>query len=143
MITILWICFALLVVSMGMVLIRLEKGPTNLDRAVALDVITACAVGVVVVIMALTGRVDLLPLLVVLTSVGFIGTTTIARFSRAESISQRRVLTSEEAAGEAEPELADEDAPVHPDASGDADEDDEAEITGQMPAQTAREQETP
>ena len=49
---ILWICFAALVISMGMVLIRLERGPSNLDRAVALDVITASSVGIVVVIIA-------------------------------------------------------------------------------------------
>ena len=124
MIVTLWICFAALVIGMGLVLIRLEIGPTNLDRAVALDVITASAVGIVVVLMALTGRVDLLPLLVVLTSVGFIGSTTIARFSQAESISDRRVLTAEEAARAARPQLADDDAPVHPDVSDDEDDPD-------------------
>ena len=124
MIVTLWICFAALVIGMGLVLIRLEIGPTNLDRAVALDVITASAVGIVVVLMALTGRVDLLPLLVVLTSVGFIGSTTIARFSQAESISDRRVLTAEEAARAARPQLADDDASVHPDVSDDEDDPD-------------------
>ena len=68
MIVTLWICFAALVIGMGLVLIRLEIGPTNLDRAVALDVITASAVGIVVVLMALTamGRsIEMIPLPVV------------------------------------------------------------------------------
>ena len=133
---ILWICFAALVISMGMVLIRLERGPSNLDRAVALDVITASSVGLVVVIMAMTGRVDLLPLLVVLTSVGFIGSTTIARFSRAESIGERRLLSAEEVARSSEPELADDDEPVHPDADEQHDADDtDASMVGGLDVQ--------
>lgn len=125
MIYILWLCLAALVVALGLALVRLQFGPSNLDRAVALDVITSASVGVVVIFMALTGRVDLLPLLVVLASVGFIGSTTIARFSQVEAISERRVLTWEEAARQPEPDFDDEDAPVHPDAADDEDEIDE------------------
>ncbi len=119
MTAVLSVCFAVLVVSMGIVLVRLERGPSNLDRAVALDVITAASVGIVVVLMAITGRVDLLPLLVVLASVGFIGSTTIARFSRAESIGESQLLSAEEAARADEIELADDDEPVHADADQD------------------------
>ena len=115
MIYVLYGCLAALVVAMGLVLFRLERGPGNLDRAVALDVITSASVGVIVVILALTGRIDLLPLLVIFTSIGFIGSTVIARFSQAESITERRILTPEEAEQAPEPVLADEDAPVHPD----------------------------
>lgn len=115
MIYLLYGCLAALVVSMALVLFRLEKGPGNLDRAVALDVITSASVGVIVVVMALTGRIDLLPLLVIFTSIGFIGSTTIARFSQAESITERRILSPEEAAQAPEAVLDDEDAPVHPD----------------------------
>lgn len=130
MIVVLWICFAVLIVSMGLVLVRLEAGPTILDRAVALDVITAASVGVVVVLMAFSGRVDLLPLLVVLASVGFIGSTALARFSRAESVSERRIMSKEEAAHAEELELSDDDAPVHPDADDIEDDPDEAMSSG-------------
>lgn len=116
MIYVLYGCLVVLVVAMSLVLVRLQSGPTNLDRAVALDVITSATVGILVVTMALTGRVDLLPLLVVLASVGFISSTTIARFSQAEAISARRVLTPEEAARTPAPEFLDSDAPLHPDA---------------------------
>lgn len=115
MIWILYACLVMLVISLALVLIRLQRGPTNLDRAVAIDVITSACVGILVVIMAVTGRIDPLPLLVVLTSVGFIGSTTIARFAQVESIGEQRILTPEEAASEPEPEFDDEDAPLHPD----------------------------
>ncbi len=116
MVYVLYVCLALLVAGMVVVLVRLQVGPTNLDRAVALDVLTASIVGILIVVMALTGRIDLLPLLVVLTSVGFISTTVIARFSQVESISDRRVLTAMESELTPEPEFSDSDAPVHPDA---------------------------
>lgn len=116
MIWVLYGCLVALVAALGLVLVRLEHGPSNLGRAVGLDVITSATVGIIVVVMALTGRSDLLPLLVVLTSVGFIGSTTIARFSQVESISERRVLSPEEARAVPEPEIDDQDEPVHPDA---------------------------
>ena len=104
MIYVLYATLALLVGAMVIVLIRLQIGPSNLDRAVALDVLTAIIVGMLVVVMALTGRIDLLPLLVVLTSVGFISSTVIARFSQAEPISDRRILSREEAESTPEPD---------------------------------------
>lgn len=128
MIYVLYATLVLLVAGTIVVLVRLQKGPTNLDRAVALDVLTALIVGILVVTMALTGRVDLLPLLVVLTSVGFISSTVIARFSQAESISERRVLSVEESEQTPEPEFDDDDAPVHPDAD---------DISGDDPADHA------
>ncbi len=104
-------CLAALMVAGVLVLFRLERGPGNLDRVVALDVITSASVGVVVVVMAISGRIDLLPLLVILTSVGFIGSTVVARFSQAESIGERRILTAQEAAREPEAVSA---SPAHP-----------------------------
>ena len=125
MIYVLYACLAAILVAMGLVLVRLERGPANLDRAVALDVITSALVGILVILMVPTGRIDLLPLLVVFTSVGFISSTTIARFSPAESITERHILTPEEAARTEVPEFQDTDAPVHPDAD---------EIIGTQPA---------
>lgn len=107
-------CLAALMVAGVLVLFRLERGPGNLDRVVALDVITSASVGVVVVVMAISGRIDLLPLLVILTSVGFIGSTVVARFSQAESIGERRILTAQEAAREPEAVSADAASPAHP-----------------------------
>ncbi|GAA2180801.1 hypothetical protein GCM10009785_13160 [Brooklawnia cerclae] len=121
MITVLYICLGALVVAMALVLVRLERGPSNLDRAVGLDVMTSAAVGIVVVVMALTGRVDLLPLLVVFAAVGFLGSTVIARFSQAEAIGEGRMLSREEVAAIPESMLDEAAPPVHPDAEDEED----------------------
>lgn len=132
MIVALYGCLVILLVAAGLALVRLQRGPSNLDRVVALDVITAVVVGLLVVVMALTGRIDLLPLLVVFASVGFITTTTIARFSQAEAISERRILSADEAAHLGETEFGDSDAPVHPDAPANAGDDDaDADVTAE------------
>lgn len=80
----LWASMVLLVVAGLLSLPRLRRGPTTFDRAVALDVAAAAAVGLVAVTMALNRTVELLPLLVVLASVSFISSTTIARFAPSE-----------------------------------------------------------
>lgn len=96
----------ILVVAAGLALVRLQRGPTNLDRAVALDVVTSITIGVVVIIAAAEYRLDLLPLLVVLTSVGFMSSTAIARFARRETPEECRILTPAEAAALDAQELA-------------------------------------
>ncbi len=80
----LWVSIALLVASALTPLLRLWRGPTTYDRAVALDVVAAAAVGLVVVAMAITRSIELLGLLVVLASVSFVSSTTIARFATSE-----------------------------------------------------------
>lgn len=77
---------------------RVERGPSMLDRVVALDVVTAAVLATVALVSALTRRGDLVPVLVVLALVGFIGSVTIARFAATESDDERRILTREEAA---------------------------------------------
>lgn len=116
MIVALYVCLVMMGVAAALALVRLQRGPTNLDRVVALDVITAATVGILVVVMALHRRIDLLPLLVVFSSIGFIGTTVVARFSPAESISARRFLSEDEADRLLTPEFDDHDEPLHPDA---------------------------
>ncbi len=86
MIGLLMISLGMLVIALILLAIRLNKGPTNLDRAVTLDVVTSASMGIVVVVMAISGRIDLLPLLVLFASVGFISSTAIARFSQSQSI---------------------------------------------------------
>src|SRR5690625_5097710 len=77
-------------------LARIERGPSMFDRILGLDVITAVLIGVVTIIAAATRRADLVPVLVVLSLVGFIGSTAIARFAVAESAEEGRILTREE-----------------------------------------------
>lgn len=115
MTSILVACLAVLVLSVILVVTRVEAGPSMLDRAVSLDVITAALMGFVAILSALTGRTDLVALLAALALVGFLSTVTIARFAAAESDEERRILTREELEEllASEPVLTDDAAPVH------------------------------
>ncbi|NCD18837.1 MAG: pH regulation protein F [Actinobacteria bacterium] len=108
-------CLAVLALSVILVVTRVEQGPSMLDRAVSIDVITAALMGFVAIMSAMTGRTDLVPLMAALALVGFLSTVTIARFAAAESDEERRILTREELEEllAREPELTDDAAPVH------------------------------
>lgn len=88
----------LLGVSAVLALVRAERGPTMLDRTLALDVLTSIVVGAVALHSAWTLRTDTIPVLVALAMVGFIGSVTIARFAAVEPPDEGRILTSEEVA---------------------------------------------
>lgn len=110
------LCGAMLVVSAVPVLFRITRGPSTLDRAVAVDMLTSVLIGAIAVTAAFTRRADLMPLLVVLAVVGFIGSTALARFAKKTSDQERRVLTAAEvAAADAEflAHNSDDDAPMH------------------------------
>ena len=108
------ICGVMLTIGAVCALARAERGPSILDRVVAVDVVVATILATVALISAWTGRSDLVPVLVVLALVGFIGSVTLARFSAAESDDERRILTPEEAKAQAaarwRAEMADDDA---------------------------------
>lgn len=91
-------CAVLLAVGGILALIRVEKGPSMLDRTVALDVVTSILVAAVALEAAWSRRIDTIPILVVLALVGFISSVTIARFAAVEPEGEGRVLTREEIA---------------------------------------------
>jgi multicomponent Na+:H+ antiporter subunit F len=71
---------ALLGGAAAMTLYRLVRGPTMLDRAVALDVLTAvvmCGIGAGATAL---GDYSALPVLLVLSLLGFVGSVSLARF---------------------------------------------------------------
>ncbi|MDO5700101.1 MAG: monovalent cation/H+ antiporter complex subunit F [Bowdeniella nasicola] len=106
--------FLLIVVAAVVVLIRMMRGPSMLDRAVAMDVITSAMIGAVAVWSALRGRTDLIPALIALAMVGFIGTTTIARFVVIDNPEEARILSElQEEHERDEPPIDDEAEPVH------------------------------
>lgn len=109
------ICMAIVAISVLIVLVRIERGPSMLDRAVSMDVITAGLISGVSLVIVMTGSGHLMPVVAALALVGFISTVAIARFASAESDEERRILTREELAAlvEKEDELDDEAAPVH------------------------------
>lgn len=88
----------LLTAAAALTLVRAERGPSMLDRTVALDVLTSILISAVAVHAAWTRRTDTVPLLLALALVGFVGSVTIARFAAVEPEGEGRVLTREEVA---------------------------------------------
>lgn len=92
------VCGVLLAGSALLALVRAERGPSMLDRTVALDVFVTAVVGAIVVESAFSRRTDTLPVLVVLSMVGFVGSVAIARFAAIEPEGEGRIRTPEELA---------------------------------------------
>ena len=64
--------------------IRMIIGPTMLDRIVALEALVAIVGSSLTVIAIMSGNATLLPVLAVLTLLGFTGAVSVARFSARE-----------------------------------------------------------
>lgn len=71
----------LLFAAVSLVLVRIVRGPTTLDRIVAVDVLLAVVVCAIAAEAAYTRDATSLPILVVLSVLGFIGSVSVARFS--------------------------------------------------------------
>ncbi|HEX6249216.1 MAG TPA: monovalent cation/H+ antiporter complex subunit F [Nocardioidaceae bacterium] len=82
MTVVLVICTVMLGLAAVLLVIRIVKGPTMLDRAVALDALVAITIGTLVIEAAVNKHTTTLPILVALTLVGFVGSVSIARFTR-------------------------------------------------------------
>lgn len=84
-------------------IIRIVRGPSILDRMIAMDALLAtimCALGGLV---AFTGRTDLLPVLLVISMFGFVGAVGVARYvSRADLRTTARYRRTPEARPHAE-----------------------------------------
>ena len=103
MTAVVWICGVLLTVGAVLAVVRAEKGPSMLDRTIALDIVVTSMIVAVALYAAVERRTDVVPVLVVLSLVGFVGSVTIARFAAVEPEGEGRVRTREEiAAQEAE-----------------------------------------
>ena len=100
MIYLLAVSAALLAAAAVLTLVRIERGPSMLDRTIALDTFTATLVGAVALEAAWNRRTDTLPILLVIAMVGFVGSVTIARFAAVEPEEERRIKTREEVAAE-------------------------------------------
>ena len=90
----------LLGAAASLAVVRAERGPSMLDRTIALDVFTTTLVGAIALEAAFSRRTDTIPLLVVLSLVGFVGSVTIARFAAVEPEGEGRIRTPEEVARE-------------------------------------------
>lgn len=86
----------IIAVSLGMLLaaailsvVRLAIGPTSLDRAISIDVITAAVIGTVVILIAWWQRTDLMVLLIIFALTAFFSTVTVSRYVANTAISRR------------------------------------------------------
>jgi multicomponent Na+:H+ antiporter subunit F len=82
MTVVLLIALAMLFVAAACVVARMTIGPTLLDRAVALDVFVAIGICALAVEAAITRHTNTLPILLVLTLLGFVGSVSVARFTK-------------------------------------------------------------
>jgi multicomponent Na+:H+ antiporter subunit F len=90
----------LLTAAAVLALVRIERGPSMLDRTVAFDLLATTLVGAVALEAWWTRRPEAIPILVSLSLVGFIGSATIARFAAVEPDEEKRILSDEEAHAE-------------------------------------------
>ncbi|MFY9262762.1 MAG: pH regulation protein F [Actinomycetaceae bacterium] len=86
-------CGVILLISALLVLWRMMRGPTSLDRMVSLDMITSITIGGFALLAAVTRRADLLPVFVVLSLVGFVGSMALARFITPLDPNERKLLS--------------------------------------------------
>ncbi len=71
---------AVLALAAVLALVRLARGPSLLDRLLAIDVLLAVVCAGLIVDMAASGHMNNLTLVVVICLVGFIGSVAVARF---------------------------------------------------------------
>ena len=73
------VCGLLLTICGVCAVVRAERGPSMLDRTVALDIVVTTLTAAGALFAAVERRTDIVPILVVLSLVGFVGSVTIAR----------------------------------------------------------------
>lgn len=77
-------CAITLATAALLALLRIAKGPTMLDRVVALDVLVAVVVIALCVEAAANRHATTLPVIVVLALLGFVGSVSVARYAAEE-----------------------------------------------------------
>lgn len=82
MTVVLGICATFLGAAALLLLARISSGPTMLDRVVALDVLVAVVICGLALEAAINRHTTTLPILGVLSLLGFVGSVSIARFTR-------------------------------------------------------------
>jgi len=75
-------CVAVLGLAALLLVARISAGPTMLDRVVALDVMVAVVICGLALEAAIHRHTTTLPILGVLSLLGFVGSVSIARFTR-------------------------------------------------------------
>lgn len=77
---ILYIAFAILIISFLLTMIRLAKGPRLYDRVVALDLITSISAGIILLYALLTSNPFFIDVAVIIFLIAFLGTVAISKY---------------------------------------------------------------
>lgn len=80
MTVVLWVAASMLSLAALLALVRVVRGPSALDRVVAMDVLLSCLIGAIGLQAAYGRHGTTLPVLAVLALLGFVGSVAIARF---------------------------------------------------------------
>jgi multicomponent Na+:H+ antiporter subunit F len=82
---------AMLTVAVTLLLVRITRGPTMLDRVIGFDVLTAVTICVIGLEAAVNQHTTTLPVLVALSLLGFVGSVSVAAFTKgSEDIEEDR-----------------------------------------------------
>lgn len=82
---------AMLTVAVLLLLVRITRGPTMLDRVIGFDVLVAATICVIGLEAAVNQHTTTLPALVALSLLGFVGSVSVAAFTRgSEDIEEDR-----------------------------------------------------
>ncbi len=73
-------CYAGLLLCCVLCLYRIAEGPSAADRMVALDILGVVVVGFIAIAAAVSGKVYLLDVILVLAMVSFVGTLALAKY---------------------------------------------------------------
>lgn len=74
------VIFLMLSLALVLAFLRLARGPSLVDRVVALDLISALSVGIIAAYSIETGQRLLLEVAIVLALISFLGTVAFARY---------------------------------------------------------------
>jgi multicomponent Na+:H+ antiporter subunit F len=75
-----WVAGLLLAAAATLAIVRIARGPSILERVLALDVLLAILIAALCVDMAANRHINNLPFVVVASVVGFIGSVTVSRY---------------------------------------------------------------
>ncbi|MCK0117647.1 monovalent cation/H+ antiporter complex subunit F [Isoptericola sp. S6320L] len=110
MVVVVVIAAVLVAAAALMALVRVERGPSMLDRALGLDLLTASLVCAIAIEAVWSRRTETVPILLALSLVGFVGSVVISRFGVRQSGSRPDV--GAESGAPAEAGSTDEEEPV-------------------------------
>ncbi|GAA3675761.1 hypothetical protein GCM10023081_12700 [Arthrobacter ginkgonis] len=80
MIAVAWICGVLLSVAAALAIVRIARGPSILERVLALDVLLMIVAAALCVDMAVNKHTNNLVFVVAACVIGFIGSVTVSRY---------------------------------------------------------------